>query len=474
MKKFYITTPIYYVNDKPHVGHAYTTLVADVFARYYRNTLGGENVFFLTGTDEHGQKIAEAAVTAGKSPQEFTDEVAGQFQKAWELLNISHDHFFRTTDKRHINLVQEILQSLYDNGYIYKGAYKGLYCVGCERYILPDEADENRCPLHPNKTLDEREEENYFLKLSELAPEVLRMLEEDRYRVLPVEKKNEILAKVRAGVKDISISRTGVPWGIPLPWDQEHTVYVWIDALFNYYTATKFLSGREHFWPADVHLLAKDILWFHAFIWEALLHAVGLELPKIVFAHGFFTVDGQKMSKSIGNVIDPAMLVERYGVDGARYLLVSAFPFGNDGDISLARFDEKYNADLANGIGNLASRVAKLCEKVGLGGFSMSDAEEVDGRIAEAFARVSPDEALSYIWERVTELDKRINEDAPWKLEGKSLSEVLRMYVCRLIGIARDCSPFMPLSSQRLIDVFTADAITKPDGLFARLEKKTQ
>lgn len=473
MEKFYVTTPIYYVNDKPHVGHAYTTLIADVFARYYRSTLGEKNVFFLTGTDEHGQKIAEAAAAAGKSPQEFTDEVAGQFQKAWELLNISYDHFFRTTDERHTKRVQEILQTLYEKGYIYKGTYKGLYCVGCERYVLPDEANNDRCPLHPNKPLEEREEENYFLKLSEIAPDVLRLLERDEYRVLPEEKKNEVLAKVRAGVKDISISRTGMSWGIPLPWDQEHTVYVWIDALFNYYTATRFLPDKERFWPADVHLLAKDILWFHAFIWEALLHAAGLALPKVVFAHGFFTVDGQKMSKSIGNVIDPAMLVERYGVDGARYLLISAFPFGNDGDISLSRFDEKYNADLANGIGNLASRVAKLCEKAGLGGFSVSDAEDIDPRTADAFARVAPDEALTYVWERVTELDRRINEDEPWKLEGDALAEVLREYVRRLIGLARDCAPFMPGAARRLTEVFTADTITKPEGLFARLEKQT-
>lgn len=470
MNQFYVTTPIYYVNDKPHIGHAYTTLVADVFARYYRGILGADNVFFLTGTDEHGQKIAEAAKTAGKEPQVFVDEVSEHFKESWELLNISYDYFFRTTDPRHEAFVRDVLQKIYDKGFIYKDKYKGLYCVGCEKYILPDEVVEGHCPLHANKPLEEREEENYFLSLSKLAPRVLEALENDEYRVLPAEKKNEIVSKVRGGIKDISISRAGVEWGVKVPWDESHTVYVWIDALFNYYTATRIVEGKERFWPADLHLLAKDILWFHAFIWEALLLAAEIPFPKAVFAHGFFTIDGQKMSKSIGNVIDPATLVARYGVDGARYLLLTAFPFGNDGDISLSRFDEKFNSDLANGIGNLVSRVATLCEKACLLGLPIP--EEPASAASEAFARFYPDEALGHIWEEIRDLDKKINTDAPWKLEDKELKKVIGVYAKVLLRIGVDLSPFLPDTGKQIIDVFTKPAITKPHALFARLEKK--
>lgn len=467
MKQFYVTTPIYYVNDKPHIGHAYSTLIADVFARYYRGILGADNVFFLTGTDEHGQKIAEAAAAAGKDPQAFVDEVSQAFQGAWKALNVSYDHFFRTTEPQHEALVKEILQQVYDKGFIYKDIYKGLYCVGCERYILPDEAVEGHCPLHPNKPLEEREEENYFLRLSKLAPRVLEALENNEYLVLPPEKRNEILSKVRGGVKDISISRAGVEWGVKVPWDETHTVYVWIDALFNYYTATRIVPGRERFWPADLHLLAKDILWFHAFIWEALLLAAEIPFPKAVFAHGFFTIDGQKMSKSIGNVIDPHTLVEKYGVDGARYLLLSAFPFGNDGDITLSRFDEKFNADLANGIGNLVSRVATLCEKAQLTGLPKPEAPTEAA--ADAFARFHPDEALNHIWEEIRDLDRKINDDAPWKLEGEALAKTMTVYAKVLLRIGVDVAPFMPETSERIIEIFTKPAVTKPHPLFSRI-----
>lgn len=469
MEKFYVTTPIYYVNDRPHVGHAYSTLIADVFARYYREVLGADNVFFLTGTDEHGQKIAQAAEKAGKEPQVFTDEVSEYFKDAWRALNISNDYFFRTTNPAHKKIVQEILQKIYDTGLIYKGTYEGLYCVGCEKYILPDEVVDGHCPLHPTLPLEERKEENYFLKLTELAPQVLSLLERDEYRVLPPEKKNEILSKVRGGVKDISISRAGVSWGVSVPWDETHTVYVWIDALCNYYSATRMVPNRERFWPADLHLLAKDILWFHAFIWEALLLAAAIPLPKAVFAHGFFTVDGQKMSKSIGNVIDPKDLVSKYGADGARYLLLTAFSFGNDGDIALSKFDEKYNADLANGIGNLAARVAKLCEKISLGGFSASDAEGVDPRVADAFLRFRPDEAVGFVWERVAELDRLINADEPWKLDDTALKAALGTYIPRLLGLARDMKPYIPDTAEKLTRVFTAQNISKPESLFARI-----
>lgn len=440
--------------------------MADVFARYWRGRLGADNVFFLTGTDEHGQKIAEAAEKAGKQPQEFVDEVSQQFKDAWSTLNISHDYFFRTTDAQHKKIVQDILQALYDRGLIYKDIYRGLYCVGCERYLQSDDIVDGHCPLHPNGTLEDREEENYFLRLTQLAPHVLEALERDEYRVLPVEKKNEIVSKVRGGIKDVSISRAGVSWGIPIPWDTQHTVYVWIDALFNYFTATRIVPGKEQFWPADIHILAKDILWFHAFIWEALLMASELPLPKVVFAHGFFTIDGQKMSKSLGNAVDPKTLVEKYGVDGARYLLLSAFPFGNDGDISLSRFDEKFNADLANGIGNLVSRVATLCEKAQLTGLPEP---EVDTVSSDAFDRFQPDEELARIWNDIRTLDKKINDDAPWKLEGAQLKTVIAVYAKALLRIGVALKPFLPETGDRVVEIFTKPAVTKPHPLFSRV-----
>lgn len=287
-KKFYITTPIYYVNDKPHIGHAYTTIIADVFARYYRKIIGKENVFFLTGTDEHGTKIAQAAKKNNQSPKDFVDQVSNQYQAVWKSLGISNDYFFRTTNPDHKKIVQDILQTLYDKGYIYKSLYQGIYCVGCEKYLTEDEIVDEKCPHHPTTKLAKQEEENYFFKLRDFAPKVLEAIESERYKVLPVERKSEILSIIREGINDISISRTGTDWGIPVPWDSKHTIYVWVDALFNYYSATLIVPEKKHFWPADLHLMAKDILWFHALIWEALLLALDKELPKVIFAHGFF------------------------------------------------------------------------------------------------------------------------------------------------------------------------------------------
>ncbi len=470
MKKFYVTTPIYYVNDKPHIGHAYTTIIADVFARYYRQKIGKENVFFLTGTDEHGAKIAQAAKKNNQSPKDFVDQISSQYQAAWKALEISNDYFFRTTDPDHKKIVQDMLQTLYDRGFIYKSLYKGIYCVGCEKYLTEDEIVNERCPHHPTTELAEQEEENYFLKLRDLAPKVLEALETERYRVLPSARKSEILSKIRGGINDISISRTGVDWGISVPWDDKHTVYVWVDALFNYYSATQIVSQKEHFWPADLHLMAKDILWFHALIWEALLLALDKELPKVIFAHGFFSIDGQKMSKSLGNIIDPLELVNSYGTDGVRYLLLTSFAFGNDGDISLSKFNEKYNSDLANGIGNLVSRVARLCEqsKHNFVPIFKKIKYESELSIEKAMAEYRPDEALKIIWNQIQEFDKDIHNDQPWTLDGEKLQQTLETYVRRIIPIAHNLKPFLPSTAEKIISIFGADEIVKPKPLFER------
>lgn len=467
-KQFYVTTPIYYVNERPHLGHAYTTVAADAFARYWRKVLGDESVFFLTGTDEHGAKVAAAAEKAGRAPQQFTDEVAAQYVETWQLLNISYDTFFRTTDPRHRKVVQDLLQKIYDAGLIYKGTYKGTYCIGCEKYLSPEEIVDGHCVLHPTTQLVEQEEENYFFKLSELAPRVLDALERGEYRVIPEGRRAEIVGKMQSGIEDISISRQGVTWGIPVPWDESHTTYVWVDALINYYSATQFEDSLNRFWPADLHLMAKDILWFHALIWEALLMAAGLPLPETVLAHGFFTVDGQKMSKSIGNVIDPVQMVEEYGADSFRYLLLTAFAFGNDGDLSLVRFKEKYNADLANGIGNLVSRVANLAEKAELEVPAGSMQQAFSPDVTSAMESFKPDEALRAIWEIVAELDRSIHDEEPWKLQGEELRDALSRYIAKLGEVAVNVGPFMPALSQAIEAIFFSGPIRKPEPLFLR------
>jgi methionyl-tRNA synthetase len=468
-KKYYVTTPIYYVNDAPHIGSAYTTLAADIIARYYRQKLGRENVFFLTGTDEHGQKVQTVAEEKGLTPIQLADKVAGEFKDAWKLLNIDYDFFIRTTDPRHEKVVCDFLQKLYDAGYIYSGTYEGPYCVGCERYYKESELVNGRCPLHPNKEISHQKEKNYFLKLKDLVQDkVLPKLKSGEYNILPEERKNEILSRIEQGVEDVSVSREGVSWGIPLPWDKTQTAYVWIEALINYYSATKFLEGKENFWPADVHFMAKDILWFHAVIWEALLLAADLPLPKNVFAHGFFTIDGQKMSKSLGNVITPKQLVEKYGVDGARYLMISAVTFGSDGDISLKSFDVKFNADLANGLGNAVARIGKLSEKVDdFSDYKLKSSEEYVKDI-ETFKL---DQVVEIIRTEIRDLDGYINKTEPWTITDNSkLKEVLQICVDRIRQIAFELKPFMPETSEKIEEQFKGPKIKSSDPLFPRLK----
>lgn len=471
-RKFYITTPIYYVNDSPHIGSAYTTLAADIIARYQRQKLGRENVFFLVGTDEHGQKIQAVAQEKGLTPIELADKVSQEFKNAWKLMNFDYDFFIRTTDKRHEKVVSELLQKVYDAGYIYSGTYEGPYCIGCERFYKESELVNGKCPLHPNKEVSYQKEKNYFFKLKELVnTKVLPKLKSGEYEILPEVRKNEILSRINQGIEDISVSREGVTWGIPVPWDKTQTIYVWVDALINYYSATQFLEGKNDFWPANLHLMAKDILWFHAVIWEAILIAAGIELPKKVFAHGFFTINGQKMSKSLGNVITPQQLVDRYGVDGARYLMISAVSFGSDGDISLKDFDMKYNADLANGLGNLVTRVAKLCDKSGIEfNFRKTKNNSFDKKIEKAFDEYRLDEAVKIIFEKVSQTDQFINKNEPWKLEGQKLNQVLTDLVENIRSIASSLKPFLPNTAEKIEKQFEGPKIRSLQPLFPRLK----
>lgn len=468
--KFYVTTPIYYVNDVPHIGHTYTTVAADILARFHR--LLGDKTFFLTGTDEHGAKVAEAAKEHKKDPQTYCDEVAPRFEKAWKLLNIEFDHFIRTTMPEHEKLVQDFIQRVYDKGYIYKGNYEGLYCVGCEKFLTESDLVDGKCPLHPNKLPVKQSEQNYFFKLSAFEKELIEKIGKDEIKVAPPERKNEILGKLKLGLSDISISRAEVSWGIPIPWDKKQTIYVWFDALLNYYTATK-IWNKEEFWAADLHLVGKDILWFHSVIWPAMLLAVGEKPPKEIFAHGYFTINGQKMSKSLGNVISPEELVEKFGTDGARYLLFTDIPFGLDGDVSWEKFKERYNSDLANSLGNTVQRIAKLCEQNDiiienkitpytpfsseLGGFK-NHLENLHFELA-----------LEEIKKDLKSLEGEIEQNKPWSKSKNDVTPFLKKSAQKIKNIAYALQPFMPQTSEKILKIFSGKVKTPEKPLFPRI-----
>lgn len=458
MAKVYITTPIYYVNDKPHLGHAYTSIAADVLARFHRDI--GDEVFFLTGTDEHGAKIAQAAEKAGREPKEFVDELSEKFQGLTKVLNLSNDEFIRTTNPEHEKLVQEFLQKIYDAGYIYKKAYKGLYCVACEQFYTEKELVDGLCPVHKTKPVVQKEE-NWFFKLSEFQSQITKLIESDEILIRPETRKNEILGKLNLGLDDVSLSRASVEWGIKVPWDQSQTIYVWFDALLNYFTATKIY--KKDFWPADWHIVGRDIAWFHTVIWPAMLLAAGEKLPKGVFVHGYFTVDGEKMSKTTGNVIDPVELVEKYGVDAVRYYVLRDFPFGEDGDVSLKRLEERYNSELASGLGNVTQRVLSMvkrycvdCSLESVVGSNKDNKQQTTSyrQIEDLTKNLRFQEALSEIWKLIAELNKRIAEVEPWKLakENKTaeLNEFLQKCFVGVLEIADLVSPYLPATAQKI------------------------
>lgn len=472
-KKFYVSTPIYYVNDVPHIGHTCTTVATDIITRYQK--LLGKDVFSLTGTDEHGAKVAQAAEEKGLSPQKFCDQISENFREIWSKLNINYDYFIRTTNPKHKKIVQEIIQKIYKNGDIYRGKYEGLYCVGCEKFITENELTNDCCPLHPNEKIQKQSEENYFFKLSKYAPLLIKAIEDPKnkyhYQISPQSKREEVLSKLKRGVDDLSISRANVPWGIPIPWDKSQTIYVWVDALINYYSALK-INQKEEFWPANLHFLAKDILWFHAVIWEAMLISAKIPLPKEVFVHSFYMIDGQKMSKSLGNVISPQELLKRYGVDGTRYLIASSFPYDSDSDVGWKRFTEKYNADLANGIGNLVARVAKLCEKADFKTQKLSGSYFQSGKTKEyrkALDEYRFNEALAFVWEKISQADKYIDNKKPWTLRGKELEKVLQPLVKEIQEISFLIKPFLPEASEKIEKQFSGK-IKSEKPLFPRIE----
>ncbi|MCA9375868.1 MAG: methionine--tRNA ligase [Candidatus Doudnabacteria bacterium] len=460
--------PIYYVNGKPHLGHAYTTVATDAVARYWRSR--GKDVYFQVGTDEHGAKNAEKAEEAGQTPQEFVDEMSATFRLAWDRLSITNDTFWRTSSKEHKDRARAIFQQLYDGGFLYEDEYTGLYCTGCEKFITEKELDEEgNCPDHKKKP-EELSEKNWFFKLSDFLPRVQALIESDELLVRPAHMKSEVLGLFKQGMDDFSVSRQRVTWGVPLPFAEDQVSYVWVEALFNYITGLGYGSNNDEaftkYWPG-VNVVGKDIIKFHAVYWPALLLALGIDPPRQVFAHGFFTVDGQKMSKTIGNVVDPNELVDRYGSDGARYLILSQFPFGQDGDVKAGQFDEQYNAALANDLGNLVHRVTSMAEKY-LEGSVRADAlvgdaillplvKELDAKIEDAFTAFRPDLALESVFALVERANALIEEREPWKLaKDEANRQALEALFADLLGglqaLAVFSYPFFPEASAKIAD----------------------
>jgi methionyl-tRNA synthetase len=458
--RFYITTPIYYVNDVPHIGHAYTTVTADAVARWHR--LAGDDVFFLTGTDEHGLKVARSAEAAGLSPQEQADRTSQRFVETWQSLDISYDDFIRTTEGRHHRAVQALMQAAYDNGHIERQTYAGWYCVHCEAYYAPDDLLEGQlCPIH-SRPVEWLEEDNYFFKLSTFADRLLAWYEANPGAVTPDHRRNEAIGLIKGGLQDISISRTSITWGVQVPWDPEHVFYVWYDALINYATAVGYGSDPERFeawWPEVHHTIGKDILRFHCVYWPALLMAAGLAPPKRISVHGFLLVGGQKMSKTALNQIAPADLVPTFGVDGFRYHFLRNQPFGPDGDFSYEGMVSRYNADLANNLGNLLSRVATVVgSKCGGIGPAPDPSSALAGVAASAHAdaataweRIAPNDALEATWRLIREANAALEVAEPWKADpGPEVDRVLgdALEVLRIVAIL--ASPALPRATAEI------------------------
>ncbi len=479
MDKFYITTAIDYINGKPHVGHSYEKVASDVLARFYANKIGRDKVLFLTGTDEHGAKIAEFAQSSNLPIEEFANQTAASFSLAWDSLDISYDRFIRTTDADHIKTVEQLITKIKDNGYLYEADYEGLYCVGHEAFITERDLVNGLCPEHQTKP-EIIKEKNWFFKIESFTEVIRQKIESNEFKILPVERRTEVLSLLEQGFKDIAVTRPNVKWGIPVPWDKEQTIYVWVDALINYVTGAGFATEPEKFakyWPVDWHVIGKDIIKFHCIIWPALLLAADLPIPQGVYAHGYLTVNNQKISKSLGNAIDPNDWVAKYGSDAVRYFLLREVPFGQDGDVSEEKLQSRYESDLANGLGNLVSRVTTLVEKF-LDGVIPADTKELElsnyplPEIHGLITEFKFHEALAKTWEVVAWANKLVDENKLWELgktDPKKFAEYAKELIHTIQQISTTLQPFIPETSQKITEHLTQEKITKIDQLFPRI-----
>jgi methionyl-tRNA synthetase len=472
---FYITTPIFYVNAEPHLGHAYSTIAADVFARHMRQR--GEDVFFLTGTDEHGEPVELAAEREGISPQELADRHAPRFQAMAESVNASNDFFIRTSDTRHTDRVAEIIQRVYDNGHVYEGTYEGWYCPRCadfktERELGPG----NTCPIH-EIPLELETEQNWFFRLSAFQDRLVELYEREPLFVVPDFRRNEALSFIKGGLEDVSLSRAKLKWGMPLPWDDSQRMYVWFDALLNYYTALGFARDgedlTERFWPSAFHLLGKDILKFHAVIWPALLMAAEIEPPTGMVIHGYLLMGEKKMSKSLGNVLDPFAAIDRYGSDALRFYCMREVSFGQDGSVSAAGFESRYETELANDFGNLASRTLAMVERYRDGVVPDSDVDsalaegadglrEMNAAACDLIDRAEPSQALEAIWARVRRVNRYVEETKPWELAksdeaSERLDQVLYNLVEAVRVLALALVPYVPVAADKLLEALSEE-----------------
>lgn len=472
MMKYYLTSAIPYVNAKPHIGHALEFIQADTIKRF--QIAQGKDVFFLCGSDENAIKNVQAAEKENEQVQAFVDKNAKKFENLAAALNVQFDIFQKGSDAKHYTSSQKLWELCDKTGDIYKKSYKGLYCVGCEEFKSASDLNEHgECPEHPGKPLEEIEEENYFFRLSKYQDQLLKLIESDEYSIVPSFRKNEILSFIKSGLEDFSISRSNKrakDWGVPVPYDNTQRIYVWFDALNIYQSGIGFGTDEEEYkkwWPADLHVIGKGIIRFHAIYWPAILMSAGLKLPKKLFVHEYFTVNGQKMSKTLGNVIDPMEMIEKYGTDALRYYCLAKISPFQDGDFSEQKLIESYNSDLANGLGNLVARVAKLCEKNHV---ILNEKKDLTSNenIVRHMTDFKFNDALSAIWQEISKLDQKINQEKPWELEGEKAVKILTSLASSIREISHDLIPFLPETAVKIQKQFSG-SIKSDTSLFPRI-----